>query len=577
MVGGDPPVIGGGLPMVGGDPPVIGGDPPVIGGDPPVIGGDPPMVDGASSVTDGALSPLVHSRAPLLPVALLLILSVLFRLPALLNTGAVDSDSAIVGLKAMHILHGELSPFLLGSGYQTSVDSFVAAGFFALLGPTPLALMLSTFVGHLALLGFAFATLRRHVRPWLAAALVLPLVFTPSPLHTYILGPPRQAALTLVFASIWLTDDAARRPAPLVRYAIGSALACLACYADPYALLFLPALGLHALLASHDGRSATFVRDPVARRRVASCLAGAVAGVLPLLWLWRRPESVHGELGFLRTILDHNWALLTDECLPWILSTTAYYSKGHGLAYGPWEAPRIVRALQLAGAAVFVAGILFAFVALRMKRIPWEVRRLGVVGAIMLPITIGGFLVSVMVMDLFSSRYLAALVLMSPFALAPLAGRLGWKRLLLILAPYLTSAGVCGWVGYGDEVRGAHVVELPAEGAGDERALLGMLEDRGIHAAIADYWVSYRLTFLSREAVVVVPIHEREDRYPAYRTTYAGATRAAYIFDPKRSREQLSVMEAEAFSGPSPSRWGSPVERLHSGSLTAVVFDKPAL
>jgi len=37
------------------------------------------------------------------------------------------------------------------------------------------------------------------------------------------------------------------------------------------------------------------------------------------------------------------------------------------------------------------------------------------------------------------------------------------------------------------------------------------------------------------------------------------------------------VMEAEAFSGPSPSRWGSPVERLHSGSLTAVVFDKPAL
>ena len=561
MVGGDPPVIGGGLPMVGGDPPVIGGDPPVIGG-------DPPMVDGASSVTDGALSPLVHSRAPLLPVALLLILSVLFRLPALLNTGAVDSDSAIVGLQAMHILHGELSPFLLGSGYQTSVDSFVAAGFFALLGPTPLALMLSTFVGHLALLGFAFATLRRHVRPWLAAALVLPLVFTPSPLHTYILGPPRQAALTLVFASIWLTDDAARRPAPLVRYAIGSALACLACYADPYALLFLPALGLHALLASHDGRSATFVRDPVARRRVASCLAGAVAGVLPLLWLWRRPESVHGELGFLRTILDHNWALLTDECLPWILSTTAYYSKGHGLAYGPWEAPRIVRALQLAGAAVFVAGILFAFVALRMKRIPWEVRRLGVVGAIMLPITIGGFLVSVMVMDLFSTRYLAAIVLASPLALAPAGYLLGERRALAALAPYLASAALAGWLGFGSFVSGARPLRTPGGVARDELLLLGELGRRGVKYAVADYWVSYRLTFLYREEVAVVPIHAREDRYRPYRAAFDGAPLVAYVFDPQRSREDLGKELESLRAAP---EWAS-AERLTVGDLTAVIL-----
>ena len=37
----------------------------------------------------------------------------------------------------------------------------------------------------------------------------------------------------------------------------------------------------------------------------------------------------------------------------------------------------------------------------------------------MIPVTIGGFLVSPMVMDHFSSRYLVAILLMAPFALAP--------------------------------------------------------------------------------------------------------------------------------------------------------------
>ncbi len=101
-----------------------------------------------------------------------------------------------------------------------------------------------------------------------------------------------------------------------------------------------------------------------------------------------------------------------------------------------------------------------------------------------------------------------------------------------------------------------------------------MLEDRGVHAAIADYWVSYRLTFLYEEAVVVVPIHEREDRYRTYRDRYRAASRSAYVFDPKRSREELAAMEKEAFDGPAP--WGRPVERLHAGNLTAIVFERPA-
>src|SRR5260370_11002253 len=111
------------------------------------------------------------TRSRLLAPFALLVGSIAFRAPALVNAGTVDSDSAVVGLQAMHVLRGAWSPFLLCSGYQTSADSFVAALYFLALGPTPLALMLSTFVGHLLATFFAYATVRRHTRPWTAALL----------------------------------------------------------------------------------------------------------------------------------------------------------------------------------------------------------------------------------------------------------------------------------------------------------------------------------------------------------------------------------------------------------------------
>lgn len=503
----------------------------------------------------------------------LVALSLAFRLPALVNAATVDSDAAIVGLQARHVLRGEWSWFLYGSGYQTSVDSAVAAAFFALLGPTSLALLLSTLSGHIAATCLAFATLKRHLPARAAAVAVLPLVFTSSPLHTYILNPPRQAALTLAFVALFVTDGAAGRQggrARLAMQAAGAALAGLACFADPYALLLLPPLVLLGGLVAFDGTSPG-ARAPAVPRRLAATAAGALFGLVPFALLLRSPSSVHGEVTLTLGLFRHNLGLLLDPCLPWLLGTTAYAPHAL-LGYAPWESGPLLHAVQRAGGVVFVLAVATGGLALVRSGQPLPLRRLGGVGFVVAALTVASFLVSVMVMDLFSSRYLAAMVLMSPFAIAPLAGRVGWQWLLGLLSPFLVGAGVCGWVGYGDEVRGAAIVALPGGGAGDEEALRSALEARGVHAAIADYWVSYRLTFLYREAVVVVPIHAREDRYPAYRQAYLAATRSAYIFDPKRSREQLAAMEKEAFEGEHP--WGVPVERVTAGALTAVVFDR---
>lgn len=123
----------------------------------------------------------------------LVALSYLFRLPPLLNADSTNSDAAVVGLQAMHVLRGEWSPFLWGSGYQTSVDSLVAAAFFAVLGPTPRALMVSALTLHVALTLLAFATVRRHLDAPRAFIATLPVVLTASSVHTYALYPPRRS------------------------------------------------------------------------------------------------------------------------------------------------------------------------------------------------------------------------------------------------------------------------------------------------------------------------------------------------------------------------------------------------
>ena len=77
----------------------------------------------------------------------------------------------------------------------------------------------------------------------------------------------------------------------------------------------------------------------------------------------------------------------------------------------------------------------------------------------------------------------------------------------------------------------------------DERALEKLLRDRSIHAGTADYWVSYRLTFLFREAALIVPTNLSEDRYKPHRDAFEASPVVAYIYDPRRSRESPDAWE----------------------------------
>lgn len=507
----------------------------------------------------------LRARAPSSgPWLAVLAASFLFRLPPLINAPGTNADAAVVGLQAMHILRGEWSPFLLGSGYQTSVDAFIAALFFLVTGPSPLALMLSTLLGHVLLTYFAFAILRRRLSPILAAILVLPLVFAPDPVHTYVLYPPRQASLTLAFASLWILDAAPRAlasmPAPR-RFALGGALALLAVFADPYALLFLPLLILHGVLAAlspalpasaapaapaPNTSRAESVRERIrtalheARPKLLGLALGAILGAVPYAILRSSPRATHGQTSLTLAVVPHNATLLLDTCLPWLLSTKVFAAR-HMSDYAELLPSPGLHALQILGAALLVTGILSGGALAFASRIPWETRRIGLIGALAIPVTLGGFLVSPMVMDHFSSRYLAAILLLAPLALAPiaslLASLLGLRRVALGLAPYLLSAALAGWAAYAPFGLAVHPSLRADARLGEE------LRARGLNYAVADYWASYRLTFLYREHPLIVPTNEAEDRYPPYRARVLAAPRVAYIHDAYRSREDLAQLE----------------------------------
>lgn len=493
------------------------------------------------------------------PILALFAFSIAFRLPPLLNAAATNSDAAIVGLQAIHIQHGELSFFLFGSHYQTSVDSFVAALFFFVLGPTPRALMLSALAGHLAVTFFSYAILTRHLDRPRAFLLTLCLVFTPAAVHSYALYPPREASIAIAFAALSCLDRAASGKARWL--AIGAGLGSLACFADPYAFVLMPAVVVIAFEAAREHPGGSMLR------RVGSAAVGGLVGAIPLVILFLQAPSKQGELGIHPDRIVHNTRILFESCLPWLLGTRPYAAV-HMMDYEPWIAPAWFRPVQWIGAISCVVAIAAAGVLSFAKSTSAPLRRLGLAGLATTSVTLAGFFTSVMVMDQFSMRYLASIVLVLPLSLAPLAARLDWRRLAALSSPYLLTAAVGGWVSYGPDVSGLRIVREPSAST-DDYALGEQLRARGVHVAVADYWVSYRLTFLYREDPIVVPSHESQDRYAPYRRRLEAAPTYAILFDPLRSEESLDQLEARLQAE------NKPFQRLDVGRLTALILASP--
>jgi hypothetical protein len=467
---------------------------------------------------------LEHWRRTAFFVLCLFILGLLFRLPQLINPAVLNSDMAIVSVQARHILKGEFSLFLWGTDYQSSFDALVLAPLFFLFGATPAVAMVGPLIGFVAILGFTFGVLRRHISELQAAACCLLLVVTPRTVTQYICYAPRIWSIVAVFFAVWLFDRASREKRSEIFLACGGFVSIVATFLDLYTLQWVPAVVVFGLLCCAD------IRDGWRKilRRVGAEGIGIVMGVgLVSILRGKRENASVTKLNFSR--LEHNWNLFVDQCWPSLFDYKGTV-RPEGVDIDIYQAAVLGRAFQNFGVLLAVGLLLMGGLALFLKKLPWGLRRTAAFGAGSALCSVGGFMVSESVVDIFSSRYLTPVIWVLPFASAVTVSLLKKNsRFIALLSPYLVSIAFSAWSSI-SEVDGWKP-RIHAYGRGEnERVLRDWLRDKQIRYAMAPYWESYRLAFLFGERPQVIPFDIGQDRHKETRDDFFREKRVAYIF-----------------------------------------------
>jgi hypothetical protein len=417
---------------------------------------------------------------------LLVAVALFFRLPLLLQSH-LTSDAAVVGLQGMHLLRGEFSRLLWKAPYQSSAETAVAALFELVLGARPLALAAGPVLEQLLLCWLVHRLLSPHLQEWPAAVACLPLAIPVFPLIAPVIFGTRSLVGLVAMLGVLLSETG--------RPALAAAVIVFCVYLDLYALEMLPGLLLIVVLGLKS-----------ARRAVMAGASAAAAGALVFLLLAN--DSTGILVSGPHYALSGKFSLLARVCLPTALGS--YWHRLDGTEIRAGWAP-----LRALGGATLLAGIASGAALAGRQSLPAAVRRFGLCGAVMAGTSVAAFLVSSMPEDFWSSRYFVALLWAAPLALAPAAYLLGAGRLLAGLSPWLVSASIAAALALGMP---ASLRPAPLDGLSpDERALRDFLRSRGVRAGAAEYWTSYRLTYLFAENPILVPFSPDQQRYPPYR------------------------------------------------------------
>jgi len=131
----------------------------------------------------------------------------------LLFEGAFNSDQAVTGLMATHLVEGRAVPvFKYGQNYQLGVQAWLAAPLFALFGPSVFLLRLPLLLANLALAALLVRLLRRETGLGASTALLaaVPFLLAPPVTSMQFLEPSGGTIEPLLLAPVlWLLR---RRP-----------------------------------------------------------------------------------------------------------------------------------------------------------------------------------------------------------------------------------------------------------------------------------------------------------------------------------------------------------------------------
>lgn len=505
----------------------------------------------------------------LLTFALIAAATIAARLPFLLRADRFfDADEAVEGLMARHVLAGEFPAFLWGQRYKGVPEVYLTSAVFRAAGSGIVALKAVTLVCFVVFLCLNFKLVERLFGrgvAWIATAF---FIAGPPSLVLWTLSGSAEIVMTLVAGSVLLLGVVSSQTTGSRRgQLVAAAAAGFGLWVQSYIIYYVVSLVVTAAVIRPNWKDlvAGALRGlPPWLRGVVGLLTGicalyVVLGLIPFL--------IHGgvivTVGAIRITVTHPqkmwWiagALFATAFAIVVVAVRRGQLIAPGLAFLAGYAPAIVGRIGNDGLGApisrldfgsltaawpdingimlpmllgfrdpmarrtVVAPLVLALVALIVVSYlsVWKRRQTPFFHVFPL-VAIAMFLASGSYIDPQSYRYL-----MPIYAALPLIYAVGvdavWRQsraagaVVLAFMLMLFSAQQAGWYQH---------LEPDSETA----QAIACLDRAGVRVARAGYWLSYKITFLTSERVVVAPV-DGLDRYLPYS---ALATNAPSVAD----------------------------------------------
>jgi len=459
-----------------------------------------------------------------------------------------NSDEAVVGLMARHILDGQWPAFFYGQAYMGSLDATLAAVGFALLGEAVWvirllqALLYVATVLTTAALGWSIFRSKRVA--WVAAALLAVPAVNVMLYTTVSLGGYGEALLIgnllmLLALRVWRRENG---------FALWGYLAGLGFWAFGLTLIYTLPTGI--MLLRKLWRS---------RAKLVATIVMFLLGALP----WIVEGVRRGYDPFLSELLGEAVSGASSGALPSVLEHFVNLLLfGPTVIFGlraPWSAELIAAPLAPVALIFWLAVLVYGISRLRVHD-EARVGRWMLIGV--MTVLVAGFLLTPFGADP-SGRYFLPLAV--PLALMagelftglliPRFGRWAYAVLGLVLIFNLwgniqaANENPPGITTQFDPVARVDHSFLPA--------LIEFLESEGEWTGYSNYWVAYPLAFLSDERIIYtprLPYHpdfrytERDDRYEPYGEIVAQSPSTGFIttqFPELNQRLRDSLLQRE--------------------------------
>ena len=453
-----------------------------------------------------------------------------------------NADEAIVGLMARHILVGERPIFFYGQAYMGSLDAYLVAGMFVLLGKTVLAirttqlvLFLGTIITTIAIAKVAFKSLSSG---WIAALLLaIPTVNT-TLYTTASLGGYGEALLIgniilLLGLIICRKQNNGLFPGKFEVFFLGGMIG-LGLWANGLTLIYsLPVAAI--LLYRLVKQSKTRVK--LTGTLIGLIITGFITGSFPW-WIYA------AQNGFYALIVELTGSAVAVETQGWLIKTAQHLLNfilfGVTALLGlrpPWGVS------WLAGPFIPVALLFWVSTVVFWIR---QTRRTGefitayrILGGVALCL-IGGFLFTPFGVDP-SGRYFLPLSILLCLAAGQFIssfGKIKWQIVAVGVILLFQGWGTLECAAQNPPGITTQFNAITVIDTHYQEKLIQFLKTNGEVHGYTNYWVTYPLAFLTGEEVIYsprLPYHgnlsytARDDRYPLFTRLVEENPTSAYI------------------------------------------------